>query len=369
MKFDLNILNQYVEKTIVCVEKHPTADLYIYGYYSDANQNNTWDDISIHCRGLIVNGQGEVVEHPFIKFWTYKQYLNNSTVLLNDNQIKKIPQGGFRILEKIDGTMCILYWINDKPYLATQRSFTNAKAIEATRILYEKHIEDVNELDKRYTYIFEAVYPESNVLIDYGNTRDLFLIGMIDKETGMPLELPETGFPKARDFTNEYSNITNFDELASLDLPNQEGFVLYFNNGVMIKLKFPWYQRAHHLLDKIIADHKRIYSNQKMLRDTLNLSEYRISNMDVWAYLASGDYELSRLKSRIPQYFYLMGFESWLQSTTVKILQGKNPTQVSNWFALKPERMEDFDINKRFESPHIFESIVINWKKRYLKSE
>lgn len=368
MKFNIDILNKYVENTIVCVEKHPKADLYIYGYYSDVDKPCVWDSISIHCRGLIVDGKGNVVEHPFKKFWTYKQYLNENTVLLNENQIRRIPNGKFRILEKVDGTMCTLYWINDKPYLATQRSFTNSKAIEATKILYEKHLEDIHKLDKKYTYIFEAVYPESNVLIDYGETRDLYLIGMIDKQTCMPMELPDIGFLRAKDYTSQYGNITNFDDLAALNLPNQEGFVIYFQNGEMFKIKFPWYQEAHNLLDSILDYHKKYYYKQKALRNLLNIQEISVSNIDVWSYLSKGDYELAYLKSQVPGYFYLMGFEGWLSQVKAEILGKFNVGGIQNWDSIRPQQKEIFDIEYRFEHPHIYESIVINWKNRYLKS-
>ena len=368
MKFDIDTLNKYAENTIVCVEKHPDADLYIYGYYSDIEKPCVWDRISIHCRGLIVDGKGNVIEHPFKKFWTYKQYLNKYTVLLNDDQIRRIPEGKFRILEKVDGTMCTLYWINDKPFLATQRSFTNSKAMEATKILYEKHSGDIHKLDKKYTYIFEAVYPESNVLIDYGDTRDLYLIGMIDKQTCMPMELPDIGFLKARDYTSQYGSITNFDELAALNIPNQEGFVIYFGNGEMFKIKFPWYQEAHSLLDSIIDYHKRIYHKQKVLRNILNLQEIRISNIEVWRNLANGDYELCSLRSQIPRYYYLMGFESWLSQVKNDILGKTDAEEIKNWDSIRPQQEEIFDIEYRFEHPHVYESIVINWKERYLKS-
>lgn len=367
MKFDINTLNKYVESTIVCVEKHPEADLYIYGYYSDRETPRIWDDISVHCRGLIVDGDGNVIEHPFKKFWTFRQYLNDNTILLNDNQIKRVPEGQFRILEKVDGTMCTLYWVNDKPYLATQRSFTNMKAIEATRILYEKHSDDIQKFNRNYTYIFEAVYPESNVLIDYGDTRDLYLIGMIDKTTGMPLELPEIGFPKAKDYTSIYGDIKNFNDLALLNLQNQEGFVLYFKNGEMLKIKFPWYQKAHSILDSIIDLHKRRYKKQKMLRNILGERSMLITNRDIWESLANGDYELRIKKSRVPDYYYLMGFEAWTNKIKNDIISSTDFRKVKDWNLLYPNELDVFDIDYRFEHPHTYESIVMNWKDRYLK--
>lgn len=367
MKFDINVLNKYAEETIVCVEKHPDADLYIYGYYPKIDKPCVWDNISTHCRGLIVDGNGNVIEHPFKKFWTYKQYLNKNTILLNDNQIRRVPEGKFRILEKIDGTMCTLYWIKDQPFLATQRSFTNSKALEATKILYEKHSKDLHKLNKNYTYIFEAVYPESNVLIDYGSTRDLYLIGMIDKQTCMPMELPDIGFLKAEDYTPLYGNITDFDDLVALNIPNKEGFVLYFDNGEMIKIKFPWYQKMHSLLDSLLAYHKRFYYKQKELRNILNKEEIRISNIDVWKHLANGDYNLWALKNQIPSYFYLMGFESWLCQVRREILGEADVKTIANWNRIRPRQENVFDIEYRFEHPHMYESIVINWKERYLK--
>lgn len=367
MKFNIETLNEYVDKTIVCVEKHPNANLYIYGYFQDNDKPRIWDDISIHCRGMIVDGDGNIVEHPFKKFWTFKQYLNKNMILLNDNQIMRMPQGKFRILEKVDGTMCTLYWLNDKPYLATQRSFTNPKALEATKILYEKHLKDIRKLDKRYTYIFEAVYPESNVLIDYGDTRDLYLIGMIDKQTCKPMELPDIGFMKAYDYTSQYGHITNLNDLASLNLPNQEGFVLYFENGEMIKLKFPWYQEVHSQLDSIIACEKKIYCKQHELRNKMGIKERIVSNFDVWYEMSSGDHNLLSLRNSIPSYFYLMGFESWLRKVKNDILSNHDVNEIRDWGALKPKTKEVFDIEYRYKHPHIYESIVIDWKNRYLK--
>ena len=251
MKFDIDSLKKNCDKTSMYYEKHPTQDLYIFGYYSNVYpfQANVWDNINIHCRGLILDGAGNVIEKPFPKFWTYRQYLSSHTLLLSEDRIVKKPKGNFRILEKIDGTMVTLYWIGEYPYFATQRSFTNIKAIEATKLLYAKYSHLFNKFDKRFTYIFEAVYPETKVLIDYGNIRDLYLIGMINKESGELMELPDIGFPKCRDYTSEYGHFKNFDDIVDLNLQNQEGFVAYFDNGLMMKIKFPWYQDAHRILD------------------------------------------------------------------------------------------------------------------------
>lgn len=371
MNFDLNLLRQYTEKTNVCCEKHPDADLYLFGYYKDNGNEKPmiWDDISIHCRGLIVNGKGEVVEHPFPKFWTYRQYLTQNAVLLSEDKTMEIPKGKRRILEKVDGTMVTLYWMGEKPYLATQRSFTNIKALEATKILYEKYSHLFGRLDKRYTYIFEAIYPETKVLIDYGNKRDLVLIGMIDKNHNKILELPDIGFPTCKDYTDLYGHITNFDELAALNLPNQEGFVIYFENDTMMKLKFPWYQEAHKLLDFHFNRDKAFYRKSCELLRVLKKVPLRISTMDIWHALKNGDSELISIKGQVPSYYKLMGFDYWLRQEKEYVINLFNLKKDISFENAKEININYFDINDRMSKPHIYETIVWNWEDRYLKEK
>lgn len=368
MKFDLNLLDKYVSETTMCSEKHPDADLYIYGYYSDhiSNTPSIWDDVSIHCRGLILNGKGEVVERPFPKFWTYRQYLSKGTVLLSEDKILKIPEGRFRIMEKVDGTMCTLYWVNDIPYLATQRSFTNIKCVEATKILHQKYSHLFSVLDKSLTYVFEAIYPETKVLIDYGNTRDLYLIGIIDKVSGELLPLPDIGFPLCKDYTEEYGHITNFDELCALDLKNKEGFVIYFGGNQIMKLKFPWYQEAHRVLDFFFHKEKVSYAKTKELHKIFGGILPEITNIDVLACLRDGDYNLLSIRNKVHSFYYLMGLEYWLQRHK-RIYMNLYKSNGENWNICDPLTLDKFDIEKRLSTPHIHETIVWEWGKRYLR--
>ena len=122
------------------------------------------------------------------------------------------------------------------------------------------------------------------------------------------------------------------------------------------------------MLDSIIDYHKRIYRKQRALRNILNLQEVKVSNVDVWRNLANGDYELCSLRNQISGYYYLMGFESWLDQVKNDILGKTEADKISNWDSVRPQREEVFDIAYRFEHPHVYESTVINWKERYLKS-
>lgn len=359
MRLDHKQLQEYVGTSFIRYEKHPYADLHIYGYYEEPDKKSVWDNNTKLCRGIILDGDGNVIEKPFSKFWTFKQYIGNRIILLNDNQVLRVPDGRFRITEKIDGTMTTLYWIGDTPFLATQRSFTNIKAIEATRLLHSEYGHLIKNLDKRHTWVFEAVYPEINVLIDYGQRKELVLIGCIDKESGRALPVPDIGFPRCKDFSHLNQNNRRLDELMSLNLPNQEGFVLYYQNGDMVKLKFPWYLKAHALLDKLLkSEREEVYAFRELSKIDRILPPL-ITIDDVRNALAKGDNALLSIKATVPRFYYRFGFDYWIEQMKNRIKGGGASTLIIDIPTV-------FDINDRIEKPHIYETIVWKWKERFL---
>lgn len=360
MKFDHSILQKYVKDTFVCYEKHPFADLHIYGYYSASENTHVWDDISKYCRGVILDGEGNIVEMPFMKFWTFRQYLSDNLLLLNEGQLLRVPSDKFRITEKVDGTMVTLYWVNNRPYFATQRSFTNVKAIEATKILYEKYSHLFNVFDRGKTYVFEAIYPETKVLIDYGTNRDLVLIGVIDKETGRPEKVPEDiGFRTCRDYTGIYGHIRDLEELSALNLKNQEGFVLYYDNGAMVKLKFPWYIRAHSILDRFMKNETQSVLLYKELSGIMKTSKMKIITIDdVKDSISKGMTDFEDIRIQVPSFYYLMGFDYWLYLMKDIVKNNIRP--------LFPQP-EYFDFEERMQNPNIYETMIWKWENRFLK--
>ena len=358
MRLDHSVLQTYVNETIVCCEKHPYADLYIYGYYENPKKKRLWDDTSKLCRGIILDKEGNVIEKPFAKFWTFKQYISKELVLLNEEQILRLPSRKFRITEKVDGTMVTLYWIDNIPYLATQRSFTNVKAIEATKILHSKYKHLFHLLDRRYTYVFEAIYPETRVLIEYGDMRDLVLIGVIDKNTGTPLPVPNIGFKTCIDYSSQYGDIKDFNDLSALNLKNQEGFVIYFESGEMVKIKFPWYIKAHSLLDGFMKYERASYWWYKDLSESQGVSLPIITLGEIEKSLKKGDNMFLEIRNKIPQFYYLMGFDYWLKLMKEMVTKGDEP--------FFPQPLY-FDFDERMKQPHVYETSIWKWQERFLK--
>ncbi|MGG8496981.1 RNA ligase [Tenacibaculum sp. TC6] len=366
-KFEIEKLNQYVKLGKFTVEKHQDDDIYIYGYSQiDSNSHNRikWDDFNINMRGLIVDSDGNVLSRAFQKFFTYKNYVSEDTILLSENQIQKIKTNNFRIFEKVDGTFTILYWIKDTPYLATQRSFKSPKAKKATEILHKKYKHTFDKLNRKKTYIFEAIYPETRVLVDYGEEEKLYLLGILDTETGNEEELVNIGFPIAKEYTQDFSYIKNIEDIKQLNLPNMEGFVLKYKDGLRIKVKFPWYERAHKVFNQIIAYKNASYQLEEQLKTILNIPKRKLTRKELWEHFENNG-TISDIEKNIPDPLYSLGIEEWIKNEYDSFLSFTKQNNLSDIGSLKNDICFDFD--SKIDLPES-ESVVWNRINRIIMS-
>lgn len=238
-------LQKFIDEKYISVQKHPTEDLFIYNYTQKAQFNKVWTEETLTCRGLIMDGKGNVVARPFRKFFNLEEQ-------------KNIPAEPFTIYEKMDGSLGILYWIGDTPHLATRGSFTSEQALRGTQILH-KYSMYFDELDKDLTYLFEIIYPENRIVVDYKGREDIILLAVVDTKTGKDLDLYEycSGFP----FVSQLDGITDITTIKEREEINKEGFVIRFESGLRIKVKFNEYVRLHRLITGINARH--IWENLK----------------------------------------------------------------------------------------------------------
>ncbi len=138
------LLKEMIEKKYVSVQKHPTEDLYIYNYTKLAQYEWVWNEITTKCRGLILDGKGNIVCNPFEKFFNLEEL---------DNKKQDIPNEPFEVYDKVDGSLGILYWSDDVPAISTRGSFVSEQAFEGTKILLEKYQDAIKMLDSTKTYL------------------------------------------------------------------------------------------------------------------------------------------------------------------------------------------------------------------------
>jgi len=212
--------------------KHPSANLWIYNYTQAAQYDKYWTKETLQCRGLILDENYKIVANPIVKFFNIEE--------VGYENLPKLP---FKIFEKMDGSLGVLYWLEDKPYIATRGSFTSKQSVKANVLLNEKYAKAIVNLDKTKTYVFEIIYPENRIIVDYGKSEELVLLAIIDIETGKHQVLKDIGFPIAKSY-----DFQHIEDLKKLNWHNKEGFVIEYSNGFRVKIKFEQYVALHKIV-------------------------------------------------------------------------------------------------------------------------
>lgn len=269
-KIDLEKLYKLVDEGYLNTQKHPLADLHIFNYSQKAQYSGYWDEYTIIARGLITDSQGNIIARPFKKFFNLEEHT------------EEIPEKIIDITEKMDGSLGILFFIDEKPYLSTRGSFSSEQAIKGTEILHKKY-SHIN-FDKNTTYLFEIIYPENRIVVDYAGSEDLTLLAMIDTKSGVDLPLQDIGIPLVK----RYEGITDIKTLKGLEEKNREGFVVRFDNGLRLKVKFTEYVRLHRILTGV-------------------------NTKNIWEYLKDKK-DFNELLDKVPDEFY-----KWVHSTVDKL--------------------------------------------------
>lgn len=232
---ELPELRAMLEGGYVATRQHPSAPLMIYNYTAKAQYENVWNAVTLACRGLICDLAGNVVARPFSKFF-------------NLDQVDTLPDEPFEVYEKLDGSLGILYWVDGQPCIATRGSFDGEQARWATQWFRDQWWgSGKGPLYRDCTYLFEIIYPANRIVVNYGDRAELVLLAVIDTKTGEEYPSVGWGFKTARRF----DGITSLEELALSNIPNFEGFVARFANGLRVKVKLGEYVRLHKLITGI----------------------------------------------------------------------------------------------------------------------
>lgn len=218
---------------------HPSFPLTIYNYTERCQyESGLWNPVTLTCRGLIVSDDGLVVARPFRKFFNWGQA----------EGVQAAPDSPVEAVDKLDGSLGILYPTPDGSFaIATRGAFESEQAIHATDIWDTRYANTM--VPDGWTLLFEIVYPENRIVIDYRGIDDLFLLGAVEVATGRhvgPTDpiLADWGGPRAEVFNHP----TLGDALAAAPRRNAEGMVLRFADGGMVKVKQEDYVALHRIV-------------------------------------------------------------------------------------------------------------------------
>lgn len=242
---DVVALKGHIEAGNVSVQKHPLYNLRILNYTPQATFTDvTWDSTLSLCRGLIVDMNDEVIARPFAKFW------NLNTAKRPETMVSALPKGEFQALQKMDGSLGILYEYDGQYAVSTRGSFQSDQAKWATT-WYQNHCREWQQTwPEGWTPLFEIIYPENRIVCSYHYSA-LVLIGMVHIATGeeMPWESLNfwAGFNTLRISRRVVG--ASVAELATHKADNEEGYVLtWFDPYLKVKVKFEEYVRLHRII-------------------------------------------------------------------------------------------------------------------------
>ena len=235
MKYDkFELLKQYVEKGWVIKQDHPTLPLSIYNYSRGVQYEKLWDPITLECRGLVLDSEGNLIAKPFPKFFNYEELTEAS-----------IPKQPFEVFEKMDGSLGIIFHYEGEWHMATRGSFTSEQAIKGKELLDKL---SKTALIPGYTYLVEIIYPENRIVVDYGDEEKLVVLGAYNNETGKEVEIDEM-VNEGWEVVMKYKTWgEDWETLKKEISKDNEGYVIRFSGGMRMKIKGDEYVRLHRIL-------------------------------------------------------------------------------------------------------------------------
>jgi RNA ligase len=304
MKYNLELLQKhYIDKGLVVKQNHPTLPLSIYNYSRTTQYDGNWDRYTLACRGLVLDNEGNVIAKPFPKFFNYEEIKDDKYAhcegcrksgMINCGYFDKcggwemrsvIPNESFEVYEKMDGSLGIFFYYGGEWHMATRGSFTSEQAIKGMEIAKRLNY------DKRcvigYTYLFEIIYPENRIVVDYGKEERLVLLGVMNRrgEEFPYEEIADEGW----DIVMKYKTWgEDWETLKKEISKDNEGYVIRFSGGMRMKIKGTEYVRLHRILTNF-------------------------SNKDIWELLKNGE-PLEPFLERVPD-----EFDKWVKAVVMNL--------------------------------------------------
>lgn len=232
---DLETLHKYFEDGLLYKQTHPSLPLTIWNYTPKVQYEGLWDEVTSQCRGLVTDDKGNVVARPFKKFF-------------NIEEGKHTPTSDFDVYEKMDGSLGILFMYGGEWIFPSRGSFTSDQSIKGHELLNKY---DLELLSPGYTYLFEIIYTENRIVVDYNGLEDVVLLGCVEITDGSEVDIHSEYYTDNFNVVKKYDGISDYSTLKDMVENNAEGFVVRFSNGNRMKIKGEEYVRLHKIMTNL----------------------------------------------------------------------------------------------------------------------
>jgi RNA ligase len=253
----------------VTVGYHPEfPHLAIFKYSLNCVIERNWNDFTLIARGLILDLLNKtVVATPFTKFFNHGEMEAGS---------KSIIEPEFTATEKMDGSLGIMFYYEDKFRFATAGSFISEQADWAEQWAFNNM--PLDKMDRTNTYLFEIIYYENKIVVDY-NFEGLVLLAIYDSY-GLEYDYEqikwEASYMNVRHAMRyDFKDMNSILAKAKTLNKDNEGYVIRFKSGPRLKIKGDEYCRIHRILSKVtpLAIWEAIVEGDDLVEVRLELPE------------------------------------------------------------------------------------------------
>jgi len=91
------MISDGIRDGFIVEQKHPELDLYLYNYTRKCTFEKAWNIATLLCRGLILDGSGNIISYPLGKFFNWEE--------LSPEERKRLSMLKFDVLDKVDGCL------------------------------------------------------------------------------------------------------------------------------------------------------------------------------------------------------------------------------------------------------------------------
>lgn len=261
-----SIFDDYVKKGLVRSQTY--KDMTIYQYTEFTQFESLWNNCTLNARGIVFDDDGVLVQRCMPKFFNHDEPdgIKVEKLMLRE----QLPI----IQEKLDGSLIKI--TKDEKHglvITSKASFESDQARMAKEIVEENNY----NFEEGWTYHFELIHPDNQIVLNYGDERKLVLLAIIDNKTGKDIDI------YSDDLKFEKPQLYDYETLLDVNALNKDGLhegVVVNYGSYRLKYKTDEYIRLHRIVTEFSA--KRVWealSNGQRI-DRRNIPEEFIKWLD-----------------------------------------------------------------------------------------
>lgn len=182
---DINCMKALFLESIAYASNMQEGRFVIFKYGAEVSYYDLWNEFYMETRGVVIDMENlKLVSSPYRKFFNF-----NEKEMTSPKQIQTLIERAYsvEVQNKEDGSMVSVSRYEDELIVSTPGLLASEQAKWARAFLLKTHMDFLKAMPNFTTFIFEAIYPDNRIVIDYMGDEKMVLTGARDNQTGQYL--------------------------------------------------------------------------------------------------------------------------------------------------------------------------------------